>query len=74
MTRKDFELIASTLKAEADRLQSRMDIVQSREGRVAVELLIAQHITTANALASALWGTNPRFDRERFLRACGVGA
>jgi hypothetical protein len=28
----------------------------------------------AEAFADALRSTNPRFDRERFLRACGVGA
>ncbi len=34
---------------------------------------LAQWEYTVNAFARACESTNPRFDRARFLRACGVG-
>jgi hypothetical protein len=48
MTRRDFQLIAGTLRE-----------AKARPSVVA-------------ALATALAGTNPRFDRARFLRESGV--
>lgn len=48
MTRRDFQLIAATLKES------------EAPGRV------------VSALARVLAGTNPKFDRERFLRASGI--
>jgi hypothetical protein len=56
MTRKDYVLIAEAL-ARADRPYA--------EGR-------AQHRTDCEAIADALAQDNPRFDRERFLKAAGV--
>ena len=57
MTKKDFELIAAVLAAVSN----------------------TAHSNAANALrdvadefARVLGRTNPRFDRERFLKACGV--
>lgn len=52
MTRKDYELIARTLKAYGNGGESVEDI--------------------AKLLAHNLSLENPRFDRERFLEACGV--
>jgi hypothetical protein len=56
VTRKHFELIAYAVKVVFDQLGHDCG---------------ARRIL-AERLASELYGTNPRFDRERFLRACGV--
>jgi hypothetical protein len=59
MTRKDFVVIASTL----DRI--RLDFDMDGEDTVSLRLV-------AEELADALARTNDRFDREKFLTACGV--
>jgi hypothetical protein len=67
MTKKDFELIAAALLAE------KMRVIDSRtydEGERADREM--QCDASANALADALATTNPRFDRAKFLTACGV--
>lgn len=56
MTKKDFELIVAVFAAEP---------VQLLEDREIIENL-------AESLADALATTNPKFDRARFLAACGV--
>ena len=56
MTRKDFEMIAATLKA------SRMDGEEAS----------AQWCTACHAFAEMCSRTNPRFNRSRFLKACGM--
>ena len=56
MTRKDFQLIADVIN-EFPRLD------------YGVESVIEE---LAEELADALAGTNERFDREKFLAACGV--
>ena len=64
MTRKDYELIAAALRRSscevADRTSDYGDGVRT------------QFNVTASMLATALESTNPRFDRSRFLKACGV--
>jgi hypothetical protein len=55
MTRKDFELIAMTLKAS--RIAS--------YDKVTLDAL-------ARELAERLKATNPQFNRDKFIRACGV--
>lgn len=66
MTRKDYVLIAEALKAartqtvDRDRKILRPDIERSGIERAAV------------CIAAALWHDNARFDRARFLQACGV--
>ena len=50
MTRRDFQLIADTIR----------ELPQTIRLRVAL------------TFAENLRGTNPRFDRDRFLVACGV--
>ena len=64
MTKKDFELIAGAVRDIYWRAvnDNGMDEDQAEEPR---EL-------AAYALADALATTNPRFDRARFLAACGV--
>lgn len=76
MTRKDYEMIASVLNEHLDYWKngahatygyvSDSDIrIQSRGGQIALRDLT---ITLAYELSK----TNPRFDRKRFLDACGV--
>ena len=60
MTRRDFELIASAVK------NARLYGNHSTERGDAVT-------TVALNLADALETNNTRFDRARFLTACGVG-
>lgn len=60
MTRKDYILIAEALK------EARAEALALRAG-AGVGVTIA-----AVRLADALARDNPRFDRERFLKACGV--
>lgn len=56
MTRKDFEAIAGVI-AGMKRDSTR------RDGAVLE--------ATAKRMADMLYGTNPRFDRDRFMAACG---
>ena len=59
MTRKDYVMIAEILKA------NREDFVQGDEGMSLLYILSHQ-------IANGLQEDNPRFDRARFLTACGV--
>lgn len=59
MTRKDYILIAAALKAAKI---PTLGTIRYRE----------QHDAIAIELANVLGGDNPRFDRQRFLVACGV--
>lgn len=63
MTKKDFELIAATLKATRASYAPHWDANLFRA--------CDDH---AKAMASALASTNERFDRSRFLAACGVAS
>jgi hypothetical protein len=57
MTRKDYVVIAAALRRSLER----SPLADS-----------TGVIDAALAMADALAGTNPRFDRSRFLKACGV--
>jgi hypothetical protein len=59
MTKKDYELIAGVMA----RLSA--DFTNGGEDTVSLSLV-------AQELADVLDTTNPRFDRARFLTACGV--
>lgn len=59
MTRKDYELIAETLRT-AKPLSDASGEVHAFWGR------------TCDMFAITLSETNPRFDRMRFLKACGT--
>lgn len=59
MTRKDYELIARALKRAAAEAQAEgHDLDALRTGAI--------------ELAYSLADDNPRFDRERFMKACGL--
>lgn len=57
MTKRDFELIAEV-----------MDDLDGSE----IGLSRGTHNAIAEALADAFSRTNPRFNRSRFLKACGA--
>ena len=59
MTRKDYVLLADTIKN-----------ARKVEGDMGAVLVSVAHL--ANTLATELAIDNPRFDRHRFLIACGV--
>lgn len=61
MTKKDFELIAGAISRVRHQYGTASDIVRLEHAR-----------RIAAELADALATTNPKFDRARFLAACGV--
>jgi hypothetical protein len=61
MSRKDFILIADTINREVEIAHANHEPI----GAAAMESL-------ARAMADKLATTNPRFDRARFLAACGI--
>jgi hypothetical protein len=63
MTRKDDVAIAAALKA------CRISNVTENPNRA---IYLNGLDNAANAVANVLGGDNPRFDRQRFLTACGV--
>lgn len=69
MTKKDYELIANVLKdvkhGEID-MHERDDSVESHQG---MEYIWGE---TCKAFALYLEEANPRFDRNKFLQACGI--
>lgn len=66
MTRKDFELIAEALCVARQQFRT--------EAGSSTDLARCEHAITMVAwkLVGSLGTTNPRFDRDRFLHACGV--
>jgi hypothetical protein len=71
MTRKDYVLIAETLRNDAAHLNHGKhynDMAAWERGA------FDQWNTTVLAISGALASENPRFDRSRFLAACGVWA
>lgn len=66
MTRNDFELIARAISRTRDELDIRWP------GATGTALSGATLDALAENIANTLAGTNSRFDRPRFLDACGV--
>jgi hypothetical protein len=60
MTRKDYEAIASVVSYVGDMYQSQQNEYEAI-------------LTLAEGLADTLARDNARFDRSRFLEACGFG-
>ncbi len=65
MTRQDFVLIATTLR------NTREEYSAERIGIAAEPVATATLNALATNMARALATTNPNFDRQRFLVACG---
>jgi hypothetical protein len=59
MTRKDYIMIANIIAF------NQVDFVEGDDGHTLLKIL-------ANQFANELQADNPRFDRARFLAACGV--
>lgn len=70
MTKKHYELIAEAFK------NSRSLILEgeNKPSTAYEELLLKGWETTARVMATQLSKTNLKFDRARFLEACGVEA
>jgi hypothetical protein len=66
MTRKDYVAIAAAFKLCLDNRRQ----AQAETGMFAEQ--IAGFIDAVNITAAVFAADNPRFDRERFLKACGV--
>jgi len=64
MTKKDYEVIALGIKSVT--LASLRDNTHERHGFYTAKYLIA------NAIAHSLYFDNSRFDKEEFLKACGI--
>jgi hypothetical protein len=63
VTRKDYVLIAAALRDTA--------LIDCRTPEYLAGVKAA-HVSAASRLSDALARDNPRFDRERFLKAAGV--
>lgn len=74
MTRKDYVLLAEAIAQFTRDLDADDLITTSEKGRAILsgERVAAQ--TIAHRLADLFALDNPRFDRSRFLKACGVKA
>ena len=68
MTKKDFVLIAATLNASCPRLSCPWDYPGSREAWI--DGAMAAWSGAVRSMAEALSQTNPRFNRDTFIRAC----
>ena len=72
MTKKDYVLIAAALRGDAAHLAPdavyKSYVTMPAWNKGAYD----QWHTTVLAIAAALASDNPRFDRARFLQACGV--
>lgn len=62
MTKKDYELIAGIFK---DQIKTWGEVHGNSERKLSLEIM-------ADALADTLAYDNPKFDRNKFLIACGV--
>lgn len=65
MTRKDYELIAEAI-AQCATVTNKT----GRTGAIQTVLIAKEHLV--NMLGTSLEIENPRFDRNKFLKACGV--
>lgn len=66
MTKKDYELIAGAICTVSQNTKDQTINVEARAGYwLALEQL-------SRILANEFAADNPRFDRERFMRACGI--
>lgn len=75
MTRKDYVLIADAIRgllADIERESGPMAVCDRTRALLAGEHLGARH--AASRLADTLRQDNPRFDRVRFMAACGLTA
>ena len=84
MTRQDFQQAADIVRAIlhgqwthefpdwADRRVSNHDIIEVSNGLGNISVHYTRAVWTAEAFIYLFQWSNPRFDRERFLCACGL--
>lgn len=75
MTRKDYVMIADAIRellADIERESGPMAVCDRTRALMAGEHLGVRHV--AMRLADQLRQDNPRFDRTRFMAACGLTA
>ena len=72
MTRKDYELIAAAIRYHLARVGGLDDAYGIEQCDTIDDGAMAEIADLAVSLADSLATTNPRFDRNRFLKACGV--
>ncbi len=73
MTKKDYELIARSFnRARLDQLEFMADIEQDDEALEQEKAIKLTREYLAIDLAHQFSQDNPRFDRKRFLTACGI--
>lgn len=66
MTKKDYELIAGSVRRSVRVTEWLSKNQVKREAKLEVLRLVA------NDLSGSLRADNPKFDQEKFLKACGV--
>lgn len=74
MTRKDYQRIAEAIRQSAPKETAPMDRYRSIERRISQRIADDFAERIARRLADVFAEDNPRFDRERFLSACGFGS
>lgn len=73
MTKTDYELIASVFKSELDYTRREAEVPnRNKELAGAFEQSNRAIKGFANRLALKLQADNPKFNRDKFLKACGI--
>ncbi len=71
MTKKDYIILASAIRAQVDfQNEAHARVAPARDVRADVSLNQLDALT--RSLANRLRDDNPRFDTNRFLDACGI--
>lgn len=69
MTKKDYEFIATELRNQHELFDYNSGVIN---GNLDGEPTITVYESSCRLWAQTLKATNPKFDRDRFLTACGV--
>lgn len=69
MTRKDYEIIAAGIKSQVDFINSARDFATNPDF---IKVAMTTIENTAGNIAFKLGEQNPRFNRDTFLKACGI--
>ena len=72
MTRKDYEMIASVLSKHIDYYESEAASANTAGHGLSCASSANALKDLATTFSYELQKTNPRFDKERFLSACGI--
>lgn len=68
MTRKHFEAVAKSIKAEIELVE----VLRTHDNRFESDTALDHLHNTARSLAEAFKGFNPNFNSVTFLTACGI--